>query len=314
MSIRWAVIPSPVPNAYNVLAVAALVTAERAERMTSILEFPPNSRPLPVVGVDLAAVKARQRAMWASGDFSVIGTTLQIVGETLCEAAELEAGARVLDVACGNGNAALAAAHRFCRVAGLDYVPALLARARERAAAERLSIDFVEGDAEQLPFPAESFDAAISTFGVMFAPDQERAAREMTRVVRRGGKIALANWTPEGFVGRMLVTVAKHVPPPAGVASPIYWGNESRLRELFPDVAQLQSQRRTFVFRYESFEHFLATFKDYYGPTHKAFGALDTHGQARLTDDLRELVKQFQSPSKQSLAIPGEYLEVVIDR
>jgi ubiquinone/menaquinone biosynthesis C-methylase UbiE len=302
-------------NAYNVFAVAASVTAERAQRMTSIIEFPPtSSRPLPVVGVDLAAVKARQKAMWASGDFAVIGTTLQIVGETLCEAAELEAGARVLDVACGNGNAALAAAHRFCRVTGLDYVPALLARARERAAAERLSIDFVEGDAEQLPFPAESFDAALSTFGVMFAPDQERAAREMTRVVRPGGKIALANWTPEGFVGRMLVTVAKHVPPPAGVASPVYWGNEARLRELFPDVTQFHARRRMFVFRYESFEHFLATFRDYYGPTHKAFAALDVHGQARLSEDLRELVKQFQNPSIKSLAIPGEYLEVVIDR
>lgn len=252
--------------------------------------------------------------MWASGDFAVIGTTLQIVGETLCEAADLDAGSRVLDVACGNGNASLAAAHRFCRVAGLDYVPALLERARERAAAERLAIDFVEGDAEQLPFPSESFDAAVSTFGVMFAPDQERAAREMTRVVRRGGKIALANWTPEGFVGRMLVTVAKHVPPPAGVASPVYWGNEIRLRELFPDVAQFHTRRRMFVFRYESFEHFLATFRDYYGPTHKAFAALDAQGQARLTEDLRELVQQFQSPSKKSLAIPGEYLEVVIDR
>ena len=283
--------------------------------MTSILEFPASSRPLPLVGVDLAAVKARQRAMWGSGDFAVIGNTLQIVGETLCEAADLDAGSRVLDVACGNGNASLAAAHRFCRVAGLDYVPALLERARERAAAERLAIDFVEGDAEQLPFPAEAFDAALSTFGVMFAPDQERAARELTRVVRRGGKIALANWTPEGFVGRMLVTVGKHVPPPAGVASPVYWGNESRLRELFPDVAPFHSRRRMFVFRYESFEHFLATFRDYYGPTYKAFGALDAAGQARLTDDLRELVKQFQSPTKtKSLAIPAEYLEVVIDR
>ena len=303
------------PSPYNVLAVDALATAERAKRMTSILEFPTSPRPLPLVGVDLGAVKARQRTMWASGDFALIGTTLQIVGETLCEAAELDAGARVLDVACGNGNAALAAAHRFCRVAGLDYVPALLARARERAAAERLSIDFVEGDAEQLPFPAESFDAVLSTFGVMFAPDQERAAREMTRVVRRGGKIALANWTPEGFVGRMLITVGKHVPPPPGVASPAYWGNETRLRELFPDVAQFHTRRRTFVFRYESFEHFNAVFRDYYGPMHKAYAALDVHGQARLTDDLRELVEEFRSPAKpRSLAIPGEYLEVVIDR
>jgi ubiquinone/menaquinone biosynthesis C-methylase UbiE len=283
--------------------------------MTSILDFPRSPRPLTVVGVDLAAVKARQQAMWASGDFALIGTTLSIVGETLCEAADLDAGARVLDVACGNGNAALAAAHRFCRVVGLDYVPALLERGRQRAAAERLAVDFIEGDAEKLPFPAESFDAAISTFGVMFAPDQEAAARELTRVVRRGGKIALANWTPEGFVGRMLVTVGKHVPPPAGVASPVYWGNEARLRELFPDVAAFHTRRRNFVFRYESVEHFIQVFRDYYGPTYKAFAALDQPRQAKLAAELNELCEQFRSPAKsKTLAIPAEYLEVVIDR
>jgi ubiquinone/menaquinone biosynthesis C-methylase UbiE len=278
---------------------------------SSILDFPP--RPLNLVGVDLAAVKARQQAMWASGDFSVIGTTLQIVGETLCEAAELGAGSRVLDVACGNGNASLAAAHRFCRVVGLDYVPALLSRARERAQAERLAIDFVEGDAEQLPFPAASFDAAVSTFGVMFAPDQERAARELVRVVKPGGKIALANWTPEGFVGRMLVTVGKHVPPPTGVASPVYWGNEQRLRELFPGVTAFHARRRHYVFHYESPDHFVQVFRDYYGPTHKAFNALDRDKQELLASDLRELCLRFRSPGYQSLAIPGEYLEVVID-
>jgi ubiquinone/menaquinone biosynthesis C-methylase UbiE len=315
MSIRLAVIPSPMSSPYNVLANDALVVAERTQRMTSILDFPPSPRPLHLVGVDLAAVKKRQQAMWASGDFAVIGTTLQIVGETLCEAAELDSGAQVLDVACGNGNASLAAARRFCRVVGLDYVPALLERARERASAERLSIDFVEGDAEQLPFPADSFDAAISTYGVMFAPDQERAARELVRVVRPGGKIALASWTPEGFVGRMLVTVSKHVPPPAGVASPVYWGNEQRLRELFPDVTGFHTRRRSFVFRYESVEHFIAVFRDYYGPTLKAFAALDKQNQARLNDDLSDLCQQFRSPATtKSLAIPAEYLEVVIDR
>jgi ubiquinone/menaquinone biosynthesis C-methylase UbiE len=281
--------------------------------MSSIVEFPQSSRPLNLVGVDLGAVKTRQQAMWASGDFSVIGTTLQIVGETLCEAAELGAGARVLDVACGNGNASLAAAHRFCRVVGLDYVPSLLARARERAAAERLPIDFVEGDAEQLPFPAESFDAVVSTLGVMFAPDQQRAAREMTRVVRRRGTIALANWTPEGFVGRMLTTVGKHVPPPPGVASPVYWGNEERLRELFPDVTSLRARRRNFVFRYESADHFVQVFRDYYGPTFKAFSALDRERQAALATDLRQLCEQLRTPG-QGLAVPGEYLEVVIER
>lgn len=282
--------------------------------MTSIMETPASARPLNVVGVDLAAVKQRQQAMWASGDFSIIGTTLQIVGETLCEAAELDAGAKVLDVACGNGNAALAAAHRFCRVVGVDYVPSLLARARERASAERLEVEFVEGDAEQLPFPSASFDVALSTFGVMFAPDQARAARELVRVVRRGGRIALASWTPEGFVGRMLVTVAKHVPPPPGVASPVYWGNEQRLRELFPEVSALTCRRQQFVFRYESAQHFVDVFQRYYGPTHRAFAALNADEQARLGRDLRELCEQFRSAKQpKSLAIAAEYLEVVID-
>jgi ubiquinone/menaquinone biosynthesis C-methylase UbiE len=273
-----------------------------------------SARSLNSVSVDLGAVKQRQRAMWASGDFSVIGTTLQIVGETLCEAAELDAGAQVLDVACGNGNAALAAAHRFCHVVGLDYVPSLLERAKERASAERLAVDFVEGDAEELPFPSASFDAVISTFGVMFAPDQARAARELVRVTKPGGRIALANWTPEGFVGRMLVTVAKHVPPPAGVASPIYWGNEDRLRELFPNVSRLRVNRRHFVFRYESAKHMIEVFRQYYGPTHKAFGALDAERQARLSLDLHELCEQFRTASQtKSIAVPAEYLEVVLD-
>lgn len=263
----------------------------------------------------MVAVKARQQMMWASGDFSVIGTTLQLVGETLCEAAELDAGATVLDVACGNGNAALAAAHRFCKVVGIDYVPSLLDRARARAEAEKLKVEFSQADAEALPFPAESFDAVLSTFGVMFAPDQQKAASEMTRVVKRGGKIALANWTPEGFVGKMLVTVGKHVPPPPGVASPVYWGNETRLRELFPDVTRFHTRRRDFVFRYESAEHFIDVFRTFYGPTYKAFNALDSQGQARLTEDLRQLIEQFKSPTQtRSLAIPAEYLEVVIER
>lgn len=283
--------------------------------MTSSLEAAQSTRSLNLVGVDLAAVKARQQAMWASGDFAVIGNTLQIVGESLCEAADLDAGTRVLDVACGNGNAALAAAHRFCQVVGLDYVPALLERAEERARGERLPIQFVLGDAEQLPFPAESFDAAVSSFGVMFAPDQERAARELTRVVKAGGTIALANWTPEGFIGRMLVSVGKYVPPPAGVASPIYWGNEERLRQLFPDVKRLRAERRHFMFRYESFEHFIDVFRSYYGPTHKAFLALDAAQQGNLLADLRELCERFRRrTSTRSLVVPGEYLEVVIER
>jgi ubiquinone/menaquinone biosynthesis C-methylase UbiE len=264
---------------------------------------------------DLVALKGRQQTMWASGDFAVIGTTLQFSGESLCEAVNISAGSQVLDVACGNGNAALAAARRFCKVTGLDYVPALLARARERAAAERLPIDFVEGDAEALPFPDGSFDVALSTYGVMFAPDQARAARELVRVVRPGGKIALANWTPEGFIGGLLVAVGKHVPPPAGVTSPIYWGVEARLRELFPTVSTLTAVRKNFVFRYESPEHFLDLFRRFYGPTHKAFAALDATKQGLLASDILELIARYRSPgSARSVAVPAEYLEVVIDR
>jgi ubiquinone/menaquinone biosynthesis C-methylase UbiE len=283
--------------------------------MNTVSQSPVSTRSLNLVGVDLAAVKARQQQVWASGDFAIIGTTLDLVGETLCEAADVQAGSQVLDVACGNGNAALAAAHRFCKVVGVDYVPALLGRARERAAAERLDIDFVEGDAEALPFPAESFDTVLSTFGVMFAPDQQKAARELTRVVKRSGRIALANWTPEGFIGRLLLTVGRHVPPPAGVASPVYWGHEQRLRELFPDVRSFQARRRNFVFRYASAQHFIDVFRTFYGPTLKAFSTLDADGQLRLSDDIRALIEQFNGPSTaESVAIPAEYLEVVIDR
>jgi ubiquinone/menaquinone biosynthesis C-methylase UbiE len=280
--------------------------------MTQIVDCPPSQRSLPPV--DLAAVKTRQQAMWASGDFAVIGTTLQIVGETLCEAADLAAGSRVLDVACGNGNATLAAARRFCKVTGLDYVPTLLARARERASAERLAVELIEGDAEALPFANASFDVALSTFGVMFAPDQERAATELVRVVRAGGTIALANWTPEGFIGRFLGAVGKHVPPAAGVASPIYWGSETRLQELFPDVRSLRMVRREFVFRYESTDHFIDVFRRYYGPTYKAFASLDPARQEALTKDLRALIEQCRARSARALALPAEYLEVVIER
>lgn len=280
--------------------------------MTQIVDCPPSQRSLPPV--DLAAVKSRQQAMWASGDFAIIGTTLQIVGETLCEAADLAAGSRVLDVACGNGNATLAAARRFCKVTGLDYVPTLLARASERAHAERLDVDLVEGDAEALPFADASFDVALSTFGVMFAPDQERAARELFRVVRPGGTIALASWTPEGFIGRFLGAVARHVPPPAGVASPIYWGSETRLQELFPEVRSLRTVRRDFAFRYQSPEHFIDVFRRYYGPTYKAFGSLDPDRQEALARDLRALIEKSRRPSARALVLPAEYLEVVIER
>jgi SAM-dependent methyltransferase len=263
--------------------------------------------------VDFEAVKTRQQAMWASGDFAVIGTTLQMVGESLCEAIDLTAGSQVLDVACGNGNAALAAARRFCHVTGLDYVPELLDKAGERARAERLELTTVVGDAERLPFQDGRFDAAVSTFGVMFAPDQERAASELSRVVRPGGKIGLANWTPEGFVGQMLKTVGRYVPPPAGVPSPAFWGVESRLRDLFHDVRSLRVTRKEFVFRYESAAHFYDVFQRFYGPTYKAFGVLDAEGKGRLLAELIELSSRYNRRTT-SFVVPGEYLEVVIER
>jgi ubiquinone/menaquinone biosynthesis C-methylase UbiE len=264
---------------------------------------------------DLAAMKSRQHATWSSGDYAVIGTTLQIVGEMLCEAADLHPGQRVLDVAAGNGNATLAAARRWADVTSTDYVPALLERGRARADAEGLPVTFQEADAEQLPFTDGAFDVVLSVFGVMFTANQEQAARELLRVCRHGGTIGLANWTPEGFVGQMFRTIGKHVPPPAGVQSPALWGTEQRLRELFgAGIAELRITRRMFVFRYRSTEHFIEVFRTYYGPMLKAFAALDAEGQARLTHDLTELLERFNGGGPATLTVPSEYLEVVATR
>ena len=262
---------------------------------------------------DLSAIKQRQQATWASGDFAVIGTTLQIVGESLAEAADIHAGERVLDVAAGNGNATLAAARRFAHVTSTDYVPALLDKGRERARAEALPVTFQVADAEALPFADASFDAVLSTFGVMFAPDQPRAAREMLRVVRPGGRIGLANWTPEGFIGRLFKVIGAHVPPPAGLKSPALWGTLAHLAALF-DVspAQIRCERRMFNFRYRSPAHWVQVFRDFYGPTHKAFAALDAKGQQALEADITTLLEAMNVAGPQSLVVPGEYLEVVI--
>ena len=261
---------------------------------------------------EFAQVKSRQQSMWASGDFAVIGTTLQIVGEQLCETADVRARERVLDVAAGNGNATLAAAHRFARVTSTDYVPALLERGRVRAQAEGLAVTFEVADAEALPYPDDSFDVVLSTFGVMFAPNQPRAAREMLRVCRPGGRIGLASWTPAGFVGEMLRVVGRHVPPIPGVASPALWGKPDHVATLFPDVSQLSSAVRYFAFRYESAAHFVDVFRRYYGPVHKAFAALDAERQAALEADLVALLRQADTGGSRGLVVPGEYLETVI--
>ena len=261
---------------------------------------------------DLAKVKGRQQATWASGDYAVIGTTLQITGEMLCEALDVAAGEQVLDVAAGNGNATLAAARRGCAVTATDYVPELLAGTRARATGEGLTIEIRDADAEALPFADESFDVVVSTFGVMFTPNQERAAAELLRVARPGGRIGLTNWTPEGFIGQMFKVVGGHVAPPAGVRSPLQWGTEDRLVELFGDRVQtLYAQRREFVFRYRSAKHWLDTFRTYYGPTFKAFGALDPDGQAAFERDLLALANAHNTSTTGTLRIPSEYLEVV---
>jgi ubiquinone/menaquinone biosynthesis C-methylase UbiE len=264
---------------------------------------------------DLAAIKARQHGAWSSGDYAVVGTTLQIVGEQLCEALDVRAGQKVLDVAAGNGNVSLAAARRWCEVTATDYVPALLDRARERAAAERLAMEFREADAEALPFADDSFDVVVSTFGVMFTPDQERAAAELVRVCRRGGKIGLANWTPGGFIGQVFKTMAKHMPPPAGARSPALWGTGERLKELFDaNVSSIVSTQRHFTFRYRSPAQFLEVFKTYYGPVLKAFAALAPSAQAELERDLVDLIGRFNRADDKTMVVPSEYLEVVVTR
>jgi ubiquinone/menaquinone biosynthesis C-methylase UbiE len=264
---------------------------------------------------DLSAVKTRQQGAWSSGDYATVGTTLQIVGETLCEALDLRAGQKVLDVAAGNGNVTLAAARRWCEVVSTDYVPALLERGRERAAAERLAIEFREADAEALPFADASFDAVVSTFGVMFTADQDKAAAELVRVCKPGGKIGLANWTPDGFIGQLFKTIGKYMPPPAGVKSPALWGTGARITEFFgAQASSIQLERRDFMFRYRSAQHWLDVFKSYYGPLLKTFGALDPEARTALTDDLFALIKRFNRSGDKTMVVPSEYLEVVVTR
>ena len=262
---------------------------------------------------DLEAVKRRQQAMWASGDYQLIATQIQLVAELLMEALDVHSTDRVLDVATGSGNAALAAARRGCEVVGLDYVPALLERARLRAAAEGLEATFVEGDAEALPFANASFDVVSSVFGTMFAPDQERTAAELVRVARPGGRIGLVSHTPDGFIGQLLQTVARHVPPPAGVRSPVQWGTEVRLRELFgASLRSMRVERRHYVFRYRSPEGYLGFWKTFYGPTVKAFEAVGPAGGPALEHDLLELIARFNRATDGTMVVPTEYLEVVI--
>lgn len=280
--------------------------------MNAVLNSP---APLGASAPDFSAIKIKQQAAWASGDFSVVGTTLQIVGESLAEAADIRAGERVLDVAAGNGNATLAAARRFAKVVSTDYVPALLEKGRIRAEAENLPVRFEVADAENLPYLGGSYDAVLSTFGVMFAPDQERAAQEMLRVVRAGGRIGMANWTPEGFIGQLFKVIGRHVPPPAGLSSPALWGSVAHIHKLFgPYAKPISCERRSFKFRYRSAAHWIQVFRDFYGPTHKAFLAVGEAGAAALERDIASLLADFNVGGVSSLVVPSEYLEVVVTK
>jgi ubiquinone/menaquinone biosynthesis C-methylase UbiE len=264
---------------------------------------------------DLKVVKGRQQQTWASGDYARVGNTLVIVAERLCEAIDIRGGQRVLDVAAGSGVAALAAARRFADVTASDYVPALLDEARQRAAADKLALAFQEADAEALPFQDGSFDVVLSTFGAMFAPDHEQVARELARVCRPGGKIGMANWTPEGFLGDFFRTMGKHIPPPAGIRSPMLWGSEGHLRTLFGEtIADLTVTRRHFAFRQRSARAWIDYMRTYYGPTLKAFAALDEAGQARLIADLEVLIAGHNAADDGTMVVHAEYLEVVATR
>jgi ubiquinone/menaquinone biosynthesis C-methylase UbiE len=264
---------------------------------------------------DLEALKIRQQAAWSSGNYAVVGTTLQIVGEQLCETLDLRSGSKVLDVAAGNGMVSLAAARRWCHVTSTDYVPALLERGRARASADGLSIEFLEADAECLPFEDSAFDVVVSTFGVMFTPNQAKAASELLRVCKSGGRIGLANWTPEGFIGQVFKTLGKYLPPPAGAKSPALWGTHAALEEMFGNQARsIKAESRLFNFRYGSPKHFLDVFKAFYGPMVKAFAALDTASQQDLWNDLHALIVRMNKSGDTTMVVPSEYLEVVIAR
>ena len=264
---------------------------------------------------DFAAIKARQHGAWSSGDYALIGATLQIVGETLCEAMDLRAGQRVLDVCAGNGNATLAAARRWCKVTSTDYVPALLERGQARAEADGLHIIFQEADAEALPFADGSFDAVLSTYGVMFTPDQDKAAAELLRVCRPGGKIGMANWTPQGFIGQVFKAIGQYVKTPDGAKSPALWGTRDWLAERFGSAAaSISAEPRNFIFRYRSADHFLDVFKTYYGPILKAVTALDEDKRAKLLADFKSLIGRLNRADDGTMVVPGEYLEVVVTK
>ena len=264
---------------------------------------------------DYTAIKSKQNAAWSSGDYKRIGVTLQITGEALAETAGLAAGSKVLDVAAGNGNATLAFARRWCVVTSTDYVASLLEAGQRRADAEGLSAKFRVADAEDLPFADGAFDGVVSTFGVMFTPDQKRSASEMVRVCRSGGKIAMANWTPDGFIGALFRTMGKHVPPPSGTKSPALWGDRRWIGETFAHAAgSISTTIKHFNFRYASPQQFIDFFRTYYGPMHKAFAAVGAEGEQALTDDLLALIDGYNAATDGSMLVPSDYAEIIVER
>lgn len=268
-----------------------------------------------IIEPDFTAIKAKQNAAWASGNYAVVGTTLQIVGETLAETMDNKAGANILDVAAGNGNATLAFARRWHNVTSTDYVASLLESGKARAEAEGHNVDFRIADAEALPFEANSFDAVVSTFGVMFTPNQKQAASEMVRVCKPGGQIGMANWTPGSFIGQLFKTLGKHVSSPAGVQSPAQWGSQAWLDETFSaSASMIRVSQRHFNFRYRSPAHFIDVFRTLYGPVHKAFLSLDVNGQAALEADILALIAEFNIATDGSMNAPAEYAEIIITK
>jgi SAM-dependent methyltransferase len=266
--------------------------------------------------VDLNAVKRVQQKTWSEGDFAMVASLIMLVAEELAESLEIVPGERVLDVACGSGNGAIAAARRsWGEVVGCDYVPALLERGRERAAAERLDVDFVEGDAEDLPFEDGQFDVVMSIFGAMFAPDQQKTAAELLRVCKPGGRIGMANWVPDSGVGQMFMTIAKHAPPPPGIKPPLLWGVEESLRELFGDgISELQVERRTSRQTFRSIDHWMDFFRTYFGPTKVAFERVGPDGEAALEADLRRFLEEANTAGDRALVLEPEYLRVIATR
>lgn len=260
-----------------------------------------------------ATAEARHHGFWVVGDYTRIGVSLQMTGEQLCETMDLRAGQSVLDVASGNGNASLAAARRFCRVVATGHATPVLDKSRKRAEAEGLPIDYRLAEVEALPFADAQFDNVVSTFGVMFTVNQAQTTAELTRVCKAGGKIGLANWTPQGFFGQLVNVIESHIQPPDGVCSPSTWGNEEFIQTTFqPYARSIKTYDRAFSFRYQSPTHWVDVFMADYGPSMSAFEALDESDNLALRRDMLNVINRFNRATDGTMVVPSEYIDVVI--